>query len=123
MKLAHYRDPQECDCGQMGKRKIVATMISPDMQPWDRFISPASGKPITSYKDRDEDMKRNGCVDYEPSLRTNSTKYMEAEDAKLEKKVDATVEETISKMDSRKREKLANELTSGAECAYERKMV
>lgn len=65
-------------------------------------------------------MARNGCVDYEPSLRKHQTKHMNDEDAKLEKRMDETVEMEIGKMDNRKREKLAAELTSGADCEYTR---
>jgi len=90
------------------------------MQPWDRYVSPASGKVITSYKERRQDMAETGCVDYEPSMRKNITQHMETEDAKLEKAMDETVEGEIEKMPARKKEKLAEELTSGADCEYTR---
>jgi len=120
LRLADYKKPQTCDCGLEAKRKIMPTMVNCDMQPWDRYISPASGKVITSYKDRKRDMAETGCVDYEPSMVKHQTKHMEYEDAKLEKAMDETVEEEIEKMPARKREKLAEELTSGADIEYTR---
>jgi len=120
LKLADYRKPQTCKCGVTAYRKIMPTMVNCDMQPWDRYISPASGKTITSYKERREDMAATGCVDYEPSMRKNITQHMETEDAKLEKAMDETVESEIEKMPARKKEKLAEELTSGADCEYTR---
>ncbi len=90
------------------------------MQPWDRYISPASGKVITSYKDRRKDMIETGCVDYEPSLKKDITKHWKSEEAKLEKAIDETVEKEIQAMPMRKREKLSEELTSGADCEYTR---
>ena len=98
----------------------MPTMVNCDMRPWDRYISPASGKPITSYKERREDMARHDCVDYEPSLKKHSKAHMEAEDAKLDKKLDETVEKEILNMPTKKREKLAAELESGADCEYMR---
>jgi hypothetical protein len=32
------------------------------------YTSPIDGRPITSRSERREDLKRNGCVEYEPSV-------------------------------------------------------
>lgn len=120
LKLKDYREPQTCGCGSQSKKKIMPTMLNCDMQPWDRYISPVSGKTITSYKERKKDMEDHGCVDYEPSLPKHVTKHMETEDTKLEKKMDEFVEKQIHEMPSRKREKLESELNSGADISYER---
>jgi len=120
LPLKDYKKQQTCDCGEKAERKIMPTMVNCDMQPWDRYISPVSGNPITSYKERKEDMARHDCVDYEPSLTKHQTRHMEAADAKLEKAMDATVEKEILNMDSKKREKLAAELSTGADIEYTR---
>lgn len=99
-----------CECGQAAKRKIVPTMINCDIQPWDRYISPASGKLITSYKERREDMKAMGCVDYDPGMKTDYQKRIKNDDLALDKAIDQTVEMEIEKMPSHKKEKLENEL-------------
>ena len=65
-------------------------------------------------------MAETGCVDYEPSLKNDVTSHWKREEAKLEKAMDETVESEIEKMPIRKREKLAEELTSGADCEYTR---
>ena len=107
--------PTYCECGEEAKRKIVPTMLNCDMQPWEYYESPVSGKPITSYKQRKEDMERHGCVDYEPSMKKVQKQKIKAEDAALDKKVDDTVEREWEAMPTSKKEKLANELTSGAD--------
>ena len=112
--------PTFCECGKCARRKIVPTMINCDMQPWDYYESPTTGKPIRSYKDRREDMKLSGCVDYDPSMKTEYKKRIQREDKEMDKKVEQTVEKQWSQMDSRKREKLANELLSGADCEIKR---
>ena len=48
LKLSDYREPQTCECGADSKKKIMPTMINCDMQPWDRYISPATGRPVGS---------------------------------------------------------------------------
>jgi len=120
LKLKDYLTKQTCDCGADTKKLILPTMINCDIAPWDRYISPVSGKPITCYKERREDMKRHDCVDYEPSMVKHQTKHMNDEDAKLEKAMDETVEKEILAMPVKKKEKLAAELTSGADCQYTR---
>ena len=122
LRLANYKDPQTCECGQPAKLKIMPTMINFDMPNWERYESPVSGKLITSYKERKADMEEHGCVDYEPSMRKHATKNMEDCDRKLEKKMDETVEAEIQKMPARKKEKLDQELVNaGAEVVYERR--
>ena len=120
LKLKDYREPQACDCGAASERKIMPTMLNCDMAPWDRYVSPVSGRPITSYRERRKDMIEHGCVDYEPSLKKHITQHMETEDTKLEKKMDDFVEKSIQEMPVRKREKLESELDSGANISYER---
>lgn len=96
-------------------------MISCDIQPWDYYESPVSGKPITSYKQRRDDMERHGCVDYEPSMKKVQKQNIKAMDDALDKKVDETVEKEWDKMPTQKRERLANELTAGADIKIERR--
>ena len=118
LPLKEYNDIQLCECGANAKRIMVPTMLSPDIANWDRYISPASGKLITSYKDRREDMKRTGCVDYEPSLKKEEA--TNKQEAALEKAIDETVDREIGKMSSSQLEKLGSELSHGADLSYTR---
>ena len=110
LPLKNYNDPQVCDCGAAANRVTVPTMVNFDMQNWDSYISPSSGKLITSYKQRKQDMRETGCVDYEPSLKEESKRSQLKQEQELDKKIDATVDKLIDKMPSHKREKLENEL-------------
>lgn len=120
LPLARYKEPQICQCGKLGTRIISIPMLNVDMQPWERYISPVSGKLITSHKERRADMAAHGCVDYEPSLKRENVRRAEAADAALEKKVEDTVEREIAGMSSQKRERLSNEMDAGLDCVYER---
>jgi hypothetical protein len=121
LKLKDYDTPQTCDCGLEAKRKIVPTMLNCDMQSWDYYESPVSGKPITSYKARKEDMARHGCVDYEPSMKKVQKKKIEKMDSDLDKRIDDTVDREWDKMPTHKRERLAKELVHGADIEIERR--
>lgn len=121
LKLKDYKKPQTCICGKSARRQIMPTMLNCDMQPWDRYISPVSGKPITSYKERREDMAKYDCVDYEPSLTKHVTQKVKDDEKKLDKAVDETVEQLIDAMPARKKEQLETELKAGADCTLERR--
>ena len=121
LSLANYNDPQTCKCGAKAKRKIVPTMINCDMQSWESYESPVSGKPITSYKARREDMARHDCVDYEPSMKQVQRDNIKAMDDALDKKIDDTVDREWHKMPTDKKERLASELIHGADIEIERR--
>ena len=110
LKLSEYDTPQVCKCGEPSQRVIVPTMIKFDIAPWDSYVSPASGKLITSYKERERDMKETGCVDYDPGMKDVQRRKIKEADEKLDKVVDATVEKEFDAMPLSKKEKLENEL-------------
>lgn len=64
-RAADYLDTPVC-CGQKTEKRIfTAPSARMDMAPWDAFESPATGRMITSYAQRREDMKTSGCRDWD----------------------------------------------------------
>lgn len=120
LRIADYNSPQKCECGSTANRKTVPTMLSPDIANWDTYTSPATGNLITSKKQRREDMKRSGCVDYEPSLRENFKKQQRENELKLDKQLDQTVDSIFESMPSQKKEMLERELSTGIDLQYTR---
>lgn len=58
-------DTPECCAQKTEKRLLSAPMMRADIAPWDAYESPATGKTISSYAQRREDMARAGCRDWE----------------------------------------------------------
>ena len=52
-------------------RLVMPTVISDIPE----YRSPIDGRPITSRSQRREDLKRNGCVEYEPSMKPKHPKF------------------------------------------------
>ena len=117
LKTKDYKEPQTCDCGSGSRKRITVAMIAPSFEDYE---SPIDGRPITSKRKRLDDMERNGCVEYEPSLRDETTKNMKTQEDKLERDMDNTVDYEISKMPARKKELLDQELKAGANIDYHR---
>lgn len=112
LKLEEYDKPMTCECGKSAKRQIVPTMLNMDMPNWERYVSPTTGKLITSYKQRKDDMKASGCVDYEPSIKKTSEKKRKQQADELDKKIEETVERQIESLTGDQRESLVKEMTS-----------
>lgn len=92
-KVADCMDTPECCGAKTDKRILSAPMARPDMQPWDAYESPATGKMITSYAQRREDMKVSGCRDYEglESEQRQAMRVKAEQEAESDKKLDSAV--------------------------------
>ncbi len=111
LPFSEYDKPQTCECGKPSKKLISlpSVFVSPDVC----YDSPIDGRPITSKKQRLEDMARSGCVEYDSGIKQDAQRKQESDQKQLESKIDQTIESEIEKMPAAKRERLANELQSG----------
>lgn len=92
-RAADCRDTPECCGTATDKRILSAPMMRADIAPWDAYESPATGKFITSYAQRREDMKASGCRDWEGQdvERREISKRQAEDEAKADAAMDATV--------------------------------
>lgn len=120
LKLAEYDTPQVCECGAKAERRIMPTMVSVDSY---EYRSPVDGRLIRGRRQRQEDLKRNNCVEYDPSIKGEYMKRQQRSTELLEKQVDEHVDREISLMPARKRELLEQELKAGADVGVERTAV
>jgi len=77
------------------------------------YDSPIDGRPITSKQARQEDLARSGCVEYDPEMKTDYRRRIDAEEKALDATVDHFVDSQIANMPARKREKLDAEMKGG----------
>lgn len=69
----HFRDPETNERMPVPDRKGLATpMVTPAMP---EYTSPIDGRLITTRHERREDLKRNNCVPYEPSMSPTKGKF------------------------------------------------
>jgi hypothetical protein len=111
LRFAQLDEAQHCQCGRPAERVICAPMIfvSPNIC----YDSPIDGHAITSKQARIEDLKRAGCVEYDPGMRQDYDRHLKESDERLDRTVDSSVEQQIHEMPARKRELLQSELASG----------
>ena len=104
-KAVDYLDTPEC-CGvKTEKRLLSAPMARFDIQPWDAYESPATGKVITSYAQRREDMKVSGCRDYEgkDSELRQSQQLAKYEEQKQDQVLDTTARQAWANLSPAKK--------------------
>jgi hypothetical protein len=77
------------------------------------YDSPIDGRPITNRHARIEDMKRAGCVEYDPGMKQDRERLLKENDSALDASIERHVEESFHKMPSAKKERLTNELAAG----------
>ncbi len=107
--LGAYR----CLCDKCGKTMIETIIQAPLLVKAAADVcydSPIDGRPITNWHARQEDLKRNHCLPYDPEMKTDAARMHKEADDRLDKQVDVSVESAIEKMDGRTRGKLASEL-------------
>ena len=119
LAVADYQTPQTCECGVAGRR-VISVPARGYVQKECNYDSPITGKPITSWKQRRDDLARNGCREYDPEMRTDYDRRVKRDAAELEKGVDSTVDALYESLPTRKREQLESELKSGADATIER---
>ena len=102
---------QICECGRPAIRLIRAPMVF--VQGDIRYDSPIDGKPITNKHARIEDLKRSGCIEYDPEMKKDHKRRIDEGERALDKSVDSLVDREIAAMPARKRENLMSELSRG----------
>ena len=86
--MSESGQPRTCRCGAVAGRIIKPVRVFGDIEP---YISPASGKLITSKAERREDFRRTGTREYELGER----EQMLARKKDLEAEVDAQIDDAV----------------------------
>lgn len=94
-KIVSRDDPRECpQCNRYLQRVIDAPYVRPEIE---AYISPATGKLISSRDQRRDDLKRSGCIEWEPGIKEEAERNrlagIEANHRIVEQGIDKTVAE------------------------------
>lgn len=105
--VAQYLDTPECCGAKTDKRILSKPMARMDMQPWDAYESPATGRVVTSYAERREDMKVSGCRDWDgmDSEKSNAARQKQYQETEEDKKLDGVVRQAWANLSPAKKAK------------------
>lgn len=113
LALADMETPPTCECG--APLRIVFRKAPFGIVDIPAYQSPVDGRVINSRRQRKEDLRRNGCVEWEPGFKEETERRKAQAEAAEEKAIDATVEEFVTNLPVRKKELLDQELRAGAD--------
>ena len=116
-RVVDHQAVVECACGANAIQIITAPMviIPAHMSATGNssYQSPIDGRPITTERQRREDMARNDCVEYEPGMRQDVDRKVAADELALDRAVDETFDREIAAMPAHKLERLDAEMCAG----------
>jgi hypothetical protein len=98
------------DCRERAEQVITAPIFVKAAQDV-CYDSPIDGRAVTSWDAHREDLKRNGCIPYDPEMKTDVANRIQREDRDMDQSVQQQAEELCEKMPTAKRAKLWSEMT------------
>lgn len=110
LRLSQHQQRQDCLAHWLPMQQIITAPLLVKASADVCYDSPIDGKPITSMQARQEDLKRSGCRAYDPAQKQDYDRRIIESEAALDRDIEATVEESVSKMDGEGRRRLASEL-------------
>lgn len=117
MKIAETVAQTPCVCGDFLRKQVSAPFVRPDIQ---AYVSPTTGKVVSSRAQRVEDMKRSGSIEYDPDRSKELRQRAAQRDIDLDKSIDQGLDRTLAAMPVKKLERLDAEIRSGADISVTR---
>ena len=105
------------ECAGVGQKIFLPPMVRGDLPGYE---SPIDGRWIEGRRARHEDLRRSGCRPYEDGEKEYHERNRVRENAKLDARIDESVERQFAAMPSRKKELLEQEILSGATTVVQR---
>ena len=112
LKLADCGLPVLCECGKQAEKQLSAPFVQTDIMP---YQSPIDGRYVGGKRARREDLRRSGCVEWEPGVREEAAQRRARAEEALDRGLEQTLDAEISQMPARKRELLEQEVRAGAD--------
>lgn len=94
LKLADYLEPQSC-CGLIAQKVVSKPAVFGDLPGYE---SPATGEWVEGRKARHEDLKRSGCVPFEPGMREHNARKRAEDQQKDERALESAIEKVASEL-------------------------
>ena len=84
------------------------------------YESPIDGHMVDGRVARREDLKRSGCIEYDPEMKKDAVRITQSREAEFANKIEATVTRYIENLSSVQFKQLESEIMSGARASYTR---
>ena len=94
-KIADRNKRRVCVCGAVPERILDAPAVRPEIP---EYLSPVTGRPISSRTQRREDLARTGSLEWEPGIQDDCERRRLESIESDYRRVDATIDKTVAEM-------------------------
>ena len=101
-----------CEVCDLVAQQVISAPLSVRVKADLCYDSPIDGKPVTTWAAREDDLKRSGCIPYDPEMKKDAERIQHQRQADFDAKVETTVCETIARMPEKKKRQLKHELVN-----------
>jgi hypothetical protein len=84
------------------------------------YESPVTGGWIEGRRARREDLKKHGCIEYDPEMKQDAAMNRQRSEEQLDRKIEESVERIYNQMPDDKRKQLEREMNAGVQANYYR---
>lgn len=109
-RVKDYVEAVDCEKCDLAAVRVFTAPIMVKASQDVCYDSPVDGRHITSHAARQEDLKRNGCIEYDPEMKKDHERRQRESNEKLDAAVEETVCREIAKMPKRKKDQLVKEV-------------
>ena len=110
LRVKDYEEAVDCEqCTLAAVRVFTAPVVKVAVDV--HYTSPIDKRPITTHAARQEDMKRNGCIEYDPEMHKDAARRKQEEESALDASIDETVHREVAKLPKSKKDQLVKEVT------------
>lgn len=100
--VSQRHDSPDC-CGEPTALCIVAPAVQPDVP---GYASPVTGKWVEGKSARREDLRRNGCIPYDPEMKKDAARTRAETERRDDAKLEAAAAHAFYSMPEAKRRQL-----------------
>lgn len=77
---------------------VTRTLAAPAVRMFTPYISPVTGKEITSASARKDDLRRSGSIEWEPGIKQDLPRIRQANFEKAMAPIEATIDSTVAQL-------------------------
>jgi len=104
--VSAHKNMAICRCGRECGQVITKPPVG-IVNFFDPYLSPIDGKPILNRSQRNDDLARNGCVEYDPEMKKDADLFKKRKEQEIDDAIDGAVREIYSGFSEEKKSQLA----------------
>lgn len=112
LRVREHDSAVSCESCELVAQQVITAPLAVNVAADIRYDSPIDGRPITSHAARQEDLKRNDCIPYDPEMKKDADRRKREMVETFERGVEETVCQEIARLPAAKKAALKHEVVN-----------